>query len=366
MSTPSHQAAPQTSGPQEGLHTNPRDGFYTEEETMKRIQAKVTKADNLSKTEKERRLGEYAKTTVNWKEHDRMGLRFITKGPGKPPREIAAITYRDLKTATAIAKGVEATARETSTTLDFGAIKQKGRQQALETTIEHLGKTGEEATVLQMDIQEFYPTIPHGIYREGQFGTRQWTFIQEMLKAYGRVKGVSNRGIPQGSPISPLLASIALTTILGNLRKDAGLSTVITYADDITILDKDMENAMTTFKRIHTALRKRGMSLHPEKLGFTKWTKGASFELLGYALTNTEEGIQVSCPEGKFQKMKDNIPHHDEKKARHYLQGWNSELLPTTNPHQKEELNRLLSNLRRSRASSEVLRPGIPGAPTPM
>lgn len=365
MSAPSQQTAPQASGPREGLHTDPIEDLHTEEEIMKRVQARLAKAQNLSKEEMAERLDRYARATVSWREHDRISLRYINKGPGKPPREIANLTYRDRKTATAVAKGIEATVRATSTPLDFGAIKQKGRAQALRTTLQHLESTGEGGVVLQMDIQDFHPTIPHWAFREDQFGARQWVFIQKMLKQYGRAKGGSDRGIPQGSPISSLLASIAMANLLKELRDDTGFSTVITYADDITILDKDKANAMTSFARINTQLMKGGMSLHPEKLGYVEWVTGSTFELLGYTLTKEENGIQISCPERKFRRMKEGIPYRDKAKIRQYLQGWKSEFTPVTNKQQKAEFAQLAARLSLPWTSKEVLRPGFPGAPTP-
>jgi retron-type reverse transcriptase len=54
--------------------------------------------------------------------------------------------------------------------------------------------------------------------------------VKQFLKSTGR------RGIPQGSPLSPLLANVALNDLDHALGKGKGFLTYVRYLDDMVVL----------------------------------------------------------------------------------------------------------------------------------
>ncbi len=73
-------------------------------------------------------------------------------------------------------------------------------------------------------------------------------------------------GTPQGSPISPLLANIALH-VLGEdwAANNRRLGTLVRYADDFVILCPTRERAEEAHRRAATVLVPLGLRLHPDK-----------------------------------------------------------------------------------------------------
>ena len=72
-------------------------------------------------------------------------------------------------------------------------------------------------------------------------------------------------GTPQGSPISPLLANIALHVIDEAWAKAAGLGTLVRYADDLVVLTTSRSRAEEAQRRIEAVLVGLGLRLHPDK-----------------------------------------------------------------------------------------------------
>jgi RNA-directed DNA polymerase len=91
-------------------------------------------------------------------------------------------------------------------------------------------------------------------------------------------------GTPQGSPISPLLANIALHVLdedwAANNRR---LGTLVRYADDFVILCPTRERAEEAHRRAATVLVPLGLRLHPDKTRTVGLAGGAEgFDFLGF------------------------------------------------------------------------------------
>jgi RNA-directed DNA polymerase len=94
----------------------------------------------------------------------------------------------------------------------------------------------------------------------------------------------SGRGIPQGSPISPLLANLYMRRfVLGwkKLKLDKSLGTrIVTYADDLVILCR-RGNAEEAVTRMRDLMGKLKLTVNEEKTRICKVPEG-SFDFLGY------------------------------------------------------------------------------------
>ncbi|MHB1511431.1 MAG: group II intron reverse transcriptase/maturase [Acidimicrobiales bacterium] len=111
----------------------------------------------------------------------------------------------------------------------------------------------------------------------------------------GGVVSETVSGTPQGSPISPLLANVALT-VLDDAWAAGGhrLGALVRYADDFVILSPTHERAEEAKQRAGAVLRPLGLRLHPEKTRIVHLAKGAEgFDFLGCASSRSEVRLML-------------------------------------------------------------------------
>ena len=100
----------------------------------------------------------------------------------------------------------------------------------------------------------------------------------------GGVVSAIEAGTPQGSPLSPLLANIALH-VLDQAWQDDGrrLGVLVRYADDLVVLCARREQAVEARERIAAILQTLGLQLHPAKTRIVRLAGGAEgFTFLGF------------------------------------------------------------------------------------
>jgi RNA-directed DNA polymerase len=100
----------------------------------------------------------------------------------------------------------------------------------------------------------------------------------------GGVVSAIEAGTPQGSPISPLLANIALH-LLDEAWQASGqrLGVLVKYADDLVALCATREQAEEARELVAAVLDVLGLRLHPEKTRVVHLAKGAEgFDFLGF------------------------------------------------------------------------------------
>ena len=172
----------------------------------------------------------------------------------------------------------------------------------------HRGQTD----VVDADLADYFGSIPHAelmlslarriVDRRVLHLIRMWLECPvEETDNRGRRKRTteardSRRGIPQGSPISPLLANIYMRRFvlawkkLG-LQRSLG-SRIVTYADDLVILCKKgkAEEALSRMREIMDKLK---LTVNEEKTRICKVPQG-EFDFLGYTF-----GRMYSKPTGK-------------------------------------------------------------------
>ena len=91
-------------------------------------------------------------------------------------------------------------------------------------------------------------------------------------------------GHTQGSPISPLLANVALDVLdMAWATNHRRLGTLVRYADDLVILCANEERAETARTQVAAILEPLGLRLHPEKTRMVHLGGGAGgFDFLGF------------------------------------------------------------------------------------
>jgi RNA-directed DNA polymerase len=100
----------------------------------------------------------------------------------------------------------------------------------------------------------------------------------------GGIVSAIEAGTPQGSPISPLLANIALH-VLDQAWQASGqrLGVLVKYADDLVALCATQEQAEEARELVVAVLDTLGLRLHPEKTRIAHLVRGAEgFDFLGF------------------------------------------------------------------------------------
>ncbi len=91
-----------------------------------------------------------------------------------------------------------------------------------------------------------------------------------------------HRGLPQGAPVSPVLANLMLDDFDSDLES-AGFR-LVRFADDFVVLCKDKAQAESAGEAVRRSLRELGLTLNEEKSRAVSFEQG--FRYLGYLFLN--------------------------------------------------------------------------------
>jgi group II intron reverse transcriptase/maturase len=167
--------------------------------------------------------------------------------------------------------------------------------------------------VLDADIKACFDQIDHGalmgLVARRVVDGKLLKLLRSWLRAGVLESGVladTVAGTPQGSPISPLLANIALHRFDEAWQNEGGhrLGTLVRYADDFVVVCPTRQRAMEAQRRIERILAELGLHVNPAKTRIVCLGGGAEgFDFLGFHLRKVE---------------------HWKHKRRWYLQRWPS------------------------------------------
>ena len=121
------------------------------------------------------------------------------------------------------------------------------------------------------------------------------------VETYGGEYFTHNIGIPQGSPLSPLLGAIALHQLDFAMRKIKGVF-YARYMDDWVVLCKTKNQLRKIIKITHEIIDELKFKLHPDKTFIGKIEKG--FDFLGYHITPETLKPAKATIERAHQKIK--------------------------------------------------------------
>ncbi len=154
--------------------------------------------------------------------------------------------------------------------------------------------------IVDIDLKVFFDEVQHYkllqlIYNRVKCPTTLW-LIRKWLRAPIQVNGKLHKrrkGMPQGSPLSPLLSNILLDE-LDKYLKSKGLK-FVRYADDFSIYTKSKASAQKVGNEVYLFLKnKLDLPINKEKSGIRR---PSDFELLGHGFVPTYKKGE----KGKYQ-----------------------------------------------------------------
>ena len=159
----------------------------------------------------------------------------------------------------------------------YGFRPNKNAHQALKVIGESINNRAVNH-IVEADIKGFFDNVEHDLLMEFLSirikDSSLLYLIERFLKA-GYIDGKhlvkTERGTPQGSILSPMLANIFLHYVLDKWFNDIvinqvkGYAEIVRYADDFICLVEDGQDAKKILQALKNRFTKYGLQLHPDK-----------------------------------------------------------------------------------------------------
>ncbi|WP_196890316.1 group II intron reverse transcriptase/maturase [Aureivirga sp. CE67] len=209
----------------------------------------------------------------------------------------------------------------------FGFRPKRNAHQALAKANEFINQGFHD--IVDIDLKSFFDNVEHTILLDLIYKKIKcpllMKWIRKFIRAPIQIKGKlvkRRKGVPQGSPLSPLLSNILLNELDKELEK-RGLR-YVRYADDFSIYVKSKQAAKRVGNGIYLFLKKKlKLPINKEKSGIRR---PRSFTMLGFAFTS----IYKKGTKGKYQAV---VAKSSWKKFKYELK----QITRKTNPVSFEE-----------------------------
>jgi CRISP-associated protein Cas1 len=207
-------------------------------------------------------------------------LRFFVNKRNGEQRPLNVAAVRDRVAQNAVIAYIEPILEPEFENCSFGFRRGRSVRQALET-IEFLRDSG-YTWVVEADIDDYFDSVDHellfGIIDKYIGPGRVTELIRQWMNARiydGHKLWTSDMGLPQGQPVSPILANLFLDSFdeKMNLRGRK----LVRYADDFVILCKSKPKAEAALRLTGDLMRDLKLSLNSDKTAVTNFSHGFSY-----------------------------------------------------------------------------------------
>jgi len=223
----------------------------------------------------------------------------------------------------------------------YGFRPNRNAQQAVQQAQDYINAGNRH--IVDIDLKSFFDEVDHCILLQLLYSKvkcpmtlrliRKW--LRSPIQVNGRLIK-RRKGVPQGSPLSPLLSNIILHELDKELEKQGHL--YVRYADDFSIYTKSKQAAREIGNSIYLFLKnKLKLPINQAKSGIRK---PVHFEILGYKFVPTYNKGE----RGKYQllvseKSWDNLKLRLKGLTRKTMANTFDERIQKINEVQKEWLN---------------------------
>ncbi|WP_342276790.1 group II intron reverse transcriptase/maturase [Spiroplasma endosymbiont of Nebria brevicollis] len=191
--------------------------------------------------------------------------------------------------------------------------------------------------VIDLDIAEFFDSLDHDLVLQSikMYTNCKWVilYVERWLKVPMQWENGTmierNKGIPQGSPISPIISNIVLHLVFDNwMKQEYPTIPFERYVDDVIVHCKTYKQASFMKEVIRKRLLKFSLKLQMEKTSivyckdnarteiFSKYT----FDFLGYTFRPRKARSQKGG--GSFTSFLPAISNKAKKKIKQNIRAW--------------------------------------------
>jgi group II intron reverse transcriptase/maturase len=201
----------------------------------------------------------------------------------------------------------------------YGFRPRRNAHQALQQSLENINSGYQD--ILDIDLKGFFDEVEHYILLELIYKKVKCKATLKLLRSFLRAPIQINgklqkrrKGVPQGSPLSPLLSNILLNELDKELEKRG--HRYIRYADDFSIYVRSKQSAKRVGNSIYQFLRdKLQLPINREKSGIRR---PITFKVLGYGFVPTykkgEKGkYQLIVQRSKWKELKSKLKNLTKK-----------------------------------------------------
>lgn len=244
----------------------------------------------------------------------------IPKSNGKT-RMLGVPTVKDRMLQQAVSQVIAIGFEPTFKDHSYGFRPGKNAQQAVVQAQDYINDGHQY--IVDIDLKNFFDQVDHCLILQLVYNkikcASTMRLIRKWLKAPIMIKGKltkRNQGVPQGSPLSPLLSNILLNELDSELEKRK--LKYVRYADDFSIYCKSRREATVAGNAIYLFLsRKLKLTINREKSGIRR---PVQFEILGYKFVPTykkgDRGkYQLIVSEKAWIRLKQSIKSTTRKTA---------------------------------------------------
>ena len=207
-------------------------------------------------------------------------LRVWMERSGKSPRALGIPTVRDRILQTALSSVLTPLFERHFEDCSYAYRPARSLQMALSRIVEFRNQGFQ--WVVDADIQHFFDEIPHpalllkveSVIHDPEVTRLIGSWICAPVQD-GKTLSIPALGIPQGSPISPLLANLYLGELDSTLLRQE--YRVIRFADDFIVLCKSRPEAERALHLSEDVLSFLSLRIEPEKTRITSFEEGFRF-----------------------------------------------------------------------------------------